>query len=58
MMGLVSTDKQMNEEIQVRETRLISLNDDIKFLSISMTFLSYFRKIFDYGSGFRFSPGN
>lgn len=36
---------------------MVSLSDDIKFFGKSVGTLSYFGKIFDYGSRFRFSPG-
>lgn len=42
--------KHMNELTQVRELRVKSLNDYIKFLSKSVRIFSYFGKIFDYGS--------
>ena len=42
----------------VRETRLTSLKNYIKFLSKSVKIFSYFGKILDYGLQFIFSPGN
>ena len=44
--------------IEVRETRLMSLNNYMKFFSQYVMMFGYLGKIFDYGLKCNISPGN